>query len=321
MKWEAEKWRKLYRRVDASWLRLPVLARGLGSELLKYAEDDGRVAVMADEGTGEAVCRIMAAHKGERKSVHELVEKLIADRYIVREQEAILIRNFVPAQRRSSNAERQARYRERHSGDESDATPGAGDNVTPSVTSNGQRNGDVMPEVTAALPHEVTDRALPLSLFSGISGSLSADPQKTDPETAGARDSNGQATGATQTDLFGEPRPAAKRPRRGVETALPEDWKPEPRHFDLGRELGLSPEDVQREANKFRSDAMARDKRFVRWHQAFDTWLQRADGRGGGGTRVPFRGSPARPDPSRPAFAPPPDSTLAWCPEDDHGAR
>lgn len=30
MKWEREQWRKLYTRVTAEWLSLPVSARGLG---------------------------------------------------------------------------------------------------------------------------------------------------------------------------------------------------------------------------------------------------------------------------------------------------
>lgn len=36
MRWEFEPWLKLYKRCDAKWLNLPVSARGLTDELLKY---------------------------------------------------------------------------------------------------------------------------------------------------------------------------------------------------------------------------------------------------------------------------------------------
>lgn len=317
MKWEAEKWRKLYRRVDATWLKLPVLARGLGSELLKYAEDDGRIAARADEDTAEAVCCLLGARRPEWKAIAACVDALLKDGFIVRETDAILIRNFVKAQSRSSSAERQARYRESHrrgaadqGGDvtddsTSDTTSDQNSNVTVTVTSNGHSDGTVTQRSDGS-------RSSSLSSDSEISGSLSADPQKEVPETARPRDSEPRAKNGHQVDLFGGEDPGRKRKRRGVETPIPGDWAPEARHFELGRERGLSVEDVQREARTFRSDALARDKRYVRWGQAFDTWLERANPPRGSHAH---RDSPAHPNPARAPFAPIAPDEQRWTPE------
>jgi hypothetical protein len=301
MRWESEKWRKLYRRVDASWLRLPALARGLGSELLKYAEDDGRIAVMEDEETGEAVCRLMGAHKTERKAVAELAGKLLADGYLVRESGAILIRNFVKAQARSSSAERQARFRKRHGEqpreDDGDDHEGvthqeAGDadrDVTGGVTSNGHRNAPVTGTVTQ---RSDGSRSLSLSLSSEISGSLSADPQKELPVIASARDSEPHANGAGQLGLLGaapvEP-PAAKRVRRAKPAPavephpMPAEWAPTAVHAAYATKHGL---DLETEVFGFRG--WAEGKAQVSWNGAFSTrlantvkWARERAGSGG----------------------------------------
>lgn len=214
MRWESEKWRKLYRRVDPTWLRLRVIARGVGSELLKYASDDGRVGVLAEEDTGEAVCRIMSAHRSEQKIIREIVADLLKDGYLVREPDAILIRNFEKAQARSSNAERQARYRTRHeekrdNSDDFAADDGAEtgeDDVTERVTSNASRNGDSNASCNASVT-ERSDGSRSISISSSISSSEDLKARKEVPVTAGARE------GDKQADLFGEPSEPGKRPR------------------------------------------------------------------------------------------------------------
>lgn len=271
MKWESEKWRKLYRRVDAAWARLPVLARGLGSELLKYAEDDGRIPVRPDEETGEAICCLMGARRAEWKAIESCVQSLLNDGYIVREEGAILIRNFVKAQARSTGAERQARLRERRRAEpeDGDVTDYGTRDVTVAVTSNALR--DV--PVTDLSPDEVTDRALPLSGISSDS-SFPKDQKEEVPIIARARDSQSRAKSAEQGALWADEPGRSKR--RGVAVPIPDGWVPSPEHFAKGREYGLSEQDVRHEAAKFRSDALAKDKRFVRWGQAFYTWLANA---------------------------------------------
>lgn len=288
MRWESEKWRKLYRRVDASWLRLPLLARGIGSELLKYADDDGRIAVMADEGTGEAVCRIMAAHKGERKAVGDLADKLVADGYLVREAEALLIRNFTKAQCRSSNAERQARYRDRHRDSSGDVTGDAESNVT----SNEPRNGQVTGAVTSALPNGVTDRALCLSL-SGVSDPISADQIPEVPVTASARDSEPRAEPWT-LEAPGPTRRAKRSRPKQAEGPLPVNWQPSEAHRAFAAKHGI---DLDTEVFGFRG--WAEGKLQASWNGAFSTRLsnkvQWAAERAAKSTTVPFRGPTPQP--------------------------
>lgn len=300
MRWESEKWRKLYRRVDAAWARLPVLARGLGSELLKYAEDDGRIPVRPDEDTGEAVCCLMGARRAEWKAIEACVEALLGDGYIVREEGAILIRNFAKAQARSSTAERQARYRRRHAtddeeqeGDDRNATSEPERYVTGGVTSNGQSNA----QVTDALRNEVTDRALCLSLSSDTSGSLSADSQKEVPVTARARDSEERAKPGGQVTLPGvSAAPVARRRKvKPVERPMPADWQPTEAHRAYAAKHGV---DLDAEVFGFRGWAEGRTQ--VSWNGAFATRLSNAvkwakERAGGGGQRpVQYgRGAPA----------------------------
>lgn len=131
MRWQIETWRKLYTAKPASWLALPVSARGLGRELLTYCDDKGRIPI-GDEAPGPAVSRIISAHRHELKRVDADVADLLKDGYLIHDGEALIIRNFVPAQERSSSAERQHRYREKRRG----APP------NPPGDRNALRNGD-----------------------------------------------------------------------------------------------------------------------------------------------------------------------------------
>lgn len=112
MRWQIETWRKLYTAKPASWLALPVSARGLGRELLTYCDDKGRLPI-GDEAPGPAVSRIISAHRHELKRIDADIADLLKDGYLIHDGAMLIIRNFVPAQERSSSAERQRRYRER----------------------------------------------------------------------------------------------------------------------------------------------------------------------------------------------------------------
>ncbi len=112
MRWHVEAWRKLYLKCPPSWLRLSVSARGLGSELIKYVEDDGRLDIGTDE-PGVAVAYMLGARPREHKRIAEDVAELIADGYLVREDRSLRIRNFVPAQDRTPGAKRTAEWRAR----------------------------------------------------------------------------------------------------------------------------------------------------------------------------------------------------------------
>lgn len=130
MKWEHETWRKLYVRASPQWSALPVYVRGLGDELLRICDDDG-IIPLGGEAPGDAVARLLCAHRGERKRIAADVETLVSDGYLVVDGGSLRIRNFVSAQtRRTANAERQAKWRERHR-----ETPTEALRVTPEVTS------------------------------------------------------------------------------------------------------------------------------------------------------------------------------------------
>ncbi len=95
-KW-GHSWRKLYRHPSSAWLALPLSVRGLGDELIRYAEDDGRIFVGADDPIG-ALARRMGAHPSERKWMAKSIETLERDGFCKVEEGHLHIRNFVPAQ-------------------------------------------------------------------------------------------------------------------------------------------------------------------------------------------------------------------------------
>ncbi len=314
MRWETEKWRKLYRRVDAAWARLPVLARGLGSELLKYAEDDGRIPVREDEQTGEAVCCLMGARRSEWKVIETHVQTLLDDGYIIREAGAILIRNFERAQARSTGAERQARLRHRRK-DEQDQentdTDDARGAEREGVTSNATCNAVVTspgdgPSDAVVTSHSHGSRSI--SLSSQVSGSFSSLSEEV-PEIARTRDSESRASVTGQVSLpgVGEAGPApalqppVRRTRRGKakplaeERPLPADWQPTREHSAYAAEHGL---DLGTEVFGFRGWAEGRTA--VSWNGTFSTRLSNtvkwARERAAGGPQRPVqygRGAPA----------------------------
>lgn len=112
MKWEHEPWRKLYRNCPPEWLLMPVSARGLGSELLKYADDDGTIHIGKDE-PATAIIYMLGARPKEHKRIREDVSELFDISYLVLEGQKVRIRNFVPAQDRTPGAKRTAEWRAR----------------------------------------------------------------------------------------------------------------------------------------------------------------------------------------------------------------
>jgi hypothetical protein len=112
MKWEHETWRKLYCRVTATWQLLPLSARGLGDELIRYVDDDGLLPI-GSEAPWSAVARILCAHPQERRRLKSDIAKLLEDGYLTLEPGYLKIRNLKAAQDRSGSAVRMARKRER----------------------------------------------------------------------------------------------------------------------------------------------------------------------------------------------------------------
>ena len=114
MRWAHETWLKIYKNPGAKWLSLPVSTRGLGRELLLYADHEGRIFTGPGK-RGHALARMLGAHASELKRVAEDVQRLIDDGYLVEDGDAVVIRNYVEAQERVTNsAQRTRRWREKN---------------------------------------------------------------------------------------------------------------------------------------------------------------------------------------------------------------
>jgi hypothetical protein len=100
--WSKEPYRKLFLRPSKEWQALPVLVRGLGDELLRLADDDGRIFVGIDDAKMVAtLCRLLGAHPDERKLIGRKLDVLLdGDNFIVREGAYLVIRNLAAAHRR-----------------------------------------------------------------------------------------------------------------------------------------------------------------------------------------------------------------------------
>jgi hypothetical protein len=100
MRWDRESWVKLYRREEGSFALLPLYARALAGELLKFADEAGRIYVGARE-PWEAIAKLCGATTGDRRLLRQHVPMLIEDRYLVADGEYLVVRNLAKAQRRT----------------------------------------------------------------------------------------------------------------------------------------------------------------------------------------------------------------------------
>lgn len=97
--------------------------------------------------------------------------------------------------------------------------------------------------------------------------------------TGETRPSSDRPSDDEQRDERGTPTTDRKQDRRSAPRSkqsvpLPDDWKPTDAHRERARTSRL---DVEREAVMFRSNALAKDLRYVEWNSAFTTWLLRAE--------------------------------------------
>lgn len=97
MRWEHAQWRKLYVREEGSFAMLPLYARALAGELLKFCDDEGRIFI-GKRDPADAVARITRAETGERRLLKQHLPALIDDGYLVHEGEHLRIRNLERAQ-------------------------------------------------------------------------------------------------------------------------------------------------------------------------------------------------------------------------------
>jgi hypothetical protein len=98
LRWKYETWRKLYVREQGSFAQLPLMARALAKQLLCYVDDDGRIALGGREPIEALIFRAGGGDLNDRRALRKYVPMLLADGYLVRDGDALRIRNFGPAQ-------------------------------------------------------------------------------------------------------------------------------------------------------------------------------------------------------------------------------
>ena len=149
---ELGRWRKLWTRPSATWELLPLSARGLGDELIRYCDDQGRVSMPPNMQPHEVCARLLRAHHSEMRRVKTDLAALIADGFVVVEAGALVVRNFIEAQ--ASVTESGHRMREKQERDASRvgaSTPRA-DGSVPRVGASTPRADGSVPRVGAELP-------------------------------------------------------------------------------------------------------------------------------------------------------------------------
>lgn len=143
MRWEEERYVRLYTRDTIDWLALTFEAQGLLALLLRKA---GRAGIIPLGKRGKAGIAALLCHPTRGETVLPALEELLTDGCVVIRDNQLVFPNFVDAQETTSTpAQRKRDQRER---DRAGAVmPAAGHAVTAPVT-------DVTPDVTSG--HTVT---------------------------------------------------------------------------------------------------------------------------------------------------------------------
>jgi uncharacterized protein YdaU (DUF1376 family) len=86
-----------------------------------------------------------------------------------------------------------------------------------------------------------------------------------------------EVSNSDELDLGDTPpeQPKRKAAPRGAarKCQIPDNWAPNTVSYAYGSKRGLTPEEMNHEADQFRNDAVAKQKRFIDWQAAFRTWL------------------------------------------------
>lgn len=116
-------------RVETSWLALPLSARGLVDELLRYADENARVILQLDadadaRAVAKEIGRLLCAHSGELARVQRDTRRLLDDGVLAIEVSAIRLSRAPDETARSvdrplpmTDAERAQRCRDRKKAD------------------------------------------------------------------------------------------------------------------------------------------------------------------------------------------------------------
>lgn len=214
------RWRKLWTRPSATWELLPLSARGLGDELIRYCDEQGRITRPSTMQPHEVCARLLRAHHSEMRRVKADLEALVADGFVVVTNDALVVRNFIEAQ--AGVTESGERMREKRARDAEGATPRVGADV-PRVGKRVPRVGGELPRVEdGANPSEPKDPARHCDLSekreeerrgelrsAGAPEALDAQPSKPTPSAQQAQDLGQSSTPAAVVNSTAKAVPAA----------------------------------------------------------------------------------------------------------------
>jgi hypothetical protein len=203
MRLSTNAWRKFAVAVSAAWLALDVSARGLATELIKYADDEGQVRLVEGEGVAEGLARILAVRPHEHERLRRDVAGLLREGVLV--VDGALVR-FAPKTRtRGSSADRMARLREkrRKAAETSASPPSQEASPTPSLPA-----------------------SLPPSHPPSLSASLSASHPPSPPQRASKQ--AGSDLDLETQELNKEKQASKPRTREGATDAQPVTTTPSP---------------------------------------------------------------------------------------------
>lgn len=91
---ELGRWRKLWTKPSPSWELLSLATRGLGDEILRYCDDQGRIDLGGLDPV-LVVCRLLRAHPHESRWIRVSLGQLLADGFLAVEDGGLVVRNFV----------------------------------------------------------------------------------------------------------------------------------------------------------------------------------------------------------------------------------
>ncbi len=110
MRWEDERYVRVYTRDTVDWMALSFEAQGLFALLLRKVD---RAGVLELGKRGKQAIAVAIGHPSKWKTIGPALEELIQDGCVVVETERLIIRNFIEAQEaKQSDKVRQAKSRE-----------------------------------------------------------------------------------------------------------------------------------------------------------------------------------------------------------------
>lgn len=112
MRWDRERWVKLYVNEPADQKRWSVITRAIRDHLLRYVDEEGIIFVRTDNPTEDLLAAMGHVPGHVRDTVGQAIKELLEDGYLVHKGGRLSIRNLKVAQgARSHEAERKAAQR------------------------------------------------------------------------------------------------------------------------------------------------------------------------------------------------------------------